>query len=130
MTKDEEKAINMMFGGRGKFDRSVYHELHKDIVCRSFDFVIKNKSESPYISTYRDHAMKLVDVHRNILNEYNYDYEEVQNFNKKCISFVFKKGGRIDHHWWYNEIEKDYDYLKVKKESYNVQINPKDMIEE
>lgn len=120
MTKDEERAVNMMFGGRGKFDISVHHQLHQDIVCRIFAFIIKDKTEYSYISTYRDHAMKLIDVHRNILNEYNYEYEEVQNMDKKCISFVFKKGGRVDHSWWYDEIEKKYDYLKVKKDSYNV----------
>lgn len=109
MTKNEEKDINMMFGGRCKFDYSYFCETHKDVVMEGFDLIIKNKANRSYISVYRDHAMKLINVHRNILNEYNYDYEEIQNMDKKCISFVFKKGGRIDHSWRYDNT-KELDY--------------------
>lgn len=115
--EQKTKLANMAFGGRSKFDYYYLCETHKDVVAESFDLIIKNKNERSHISTYRDRAMKLINVHRDILNEYNYDYEEVQNMDKKCISFVFKKGGRIDHSWWYDEIEEDY--LKVKKDSYN-----------
>lgn len=116
--EQKTKLSNIAFGGRSRFDYAYLCETHKDVVTESFDLIIKNKSERSHISVYKDHAMKLINIFRNILNEYNYDYEEVQNMDKKCISFVFTKGGRIDHIWRYDEIEEDY--LKVKKASYNV----------